>query len=149
MITWVRTGVGKESQPLRFLPEHALHLTVFVILSLASGSLLSLALGAVLMNYMSYYVGSLLGIAETPSVVLLAGWPPWAILRVVSFVVLGVALSGPVLSRTAGVPFQWRSQRVWIFLAGGGLLLDALLKTILAPRWSVLLRSALFPLTGF
>ena len=150
MIHWVRTGEGKESQPSRFLPEHALHATLFVVLSLASGSFLSLLLGALLMNYMSYYVGSLLGIARTPSLVLMAGWPPWAILRVVSFVILGVILSGPALSRFARVPFDWRKRRTWILLAGIGLVLDVGLKGLLAPRWSVLLRSALFPLTpGF
>ena len=147
MVSWIRTGVGRESSWRLFLPQHALHLGVFVLLSLASGSLLSLALGAALMNYMSYYVGSLIGISQEPWVPLLAGWPPWAILRVASFVVLGVVLSGPALKRFAGVPFRWQGKRVWLYLAGSGLLLDVLLKILLAPRWSALLRSALFPLS--
>jgi hypothetical protein len=145
MIHWVRTGVGKESTWQLFVPEHALHLVLFVLLSLASGSLLSLLLGAALMNYMSYYVGSLIGIAQRPSVMILAGWPPWAILRVASFVVLGVILAGPALKRFAGVPFRWDGKRWWLALAGSGIVLDVLLKVLLAPRWSALLRSALFP----
>jgi len=147
MIAWVRTGIGRESSWRQFLPEHALHLGLFVILSLVSGSLLSLLLGAALMNYMSYYVGSLIGIAQAPWVPLLAGWPPWAILRVGSFIVLGVNLAGPALKRYAAVPFRWEGKRAWLVLAGSGLALDVLLKILLAPKWSALLRSALFPLS--
>jgi len=148
MIAWVRTGVGKESSWRQFLPEHAVHLSLFVILSLASAGLLSLLLGAGLMNYMSFYVGSLLGIARAPGRVLLAGWPPWAILRVASFVILGVVLAGPGLQRLGVAPFEWEGKRRWILLAAAGLLLDVLLKIALAARWSVLLRSALYPLGG-
>jgi hypothetical protein len=147
MISWIRTGVGRESSWQQFLPQHAIHLVVFVLLSLASGSLLSLLMGAALMNYMSYYVGSLIGISQVPSVPVLAGWPPWAILRVASFIVLGVILAGPALKRIAGVPFHREGKRVWLILAGGGLALDALLKFLLASHWSALLRSALFPLS--
>ncbi|MCI0567609.1 MAG: hypothetical protein L0Z52_05345 [Acidobacteria bacterium] len=146
MISWIRAGVGRESSWRLFVPQHVFHLVLFILLSLASGSLLSLVLGAALMNYMSYYVGSLIGIAQVPSVPLLAGWPPWAILRVASFVILGVVLAGPALKRFAGVPFGWEGKRVWFILAGSGLILDVLLKLLLAPRWSALLRSALFPL---
>jgi hypothetical protein len=146
MVAWVRTGVGKESTPRQFLPEHALHLGTFVLLSLVSGSLLGLILGAVLMNYMSYYVGSLMGIARNPSLVLLAGWPPWAMVRVIAFVILGVVLAGPALRRWAGIPFAWEKNKVWLALAGSGIVLDVMLKFLLAPRWSILLRSALFPL---
>jgi hypothetical protein len=147
MIHWVRTGEGKESSPRRFLPEHLVHLTAFALLSLVSGSLLSLGLGAVLMNYMSFYLGSLLAVAEVPRTVLLLGWPPWAILRVVAFVILGVVLSGPVLRRLAGVRLEWSRTRIWMLAAAAGLLGDILLKTLLAPRWSEMLRTALFPLS--
>ena len=146
MIAWVRTGVGKEGAWRLFLPEHALHLTLFVILSLLSAGLLSLILGAVLMNYMSFYVGSLLGIARAPGTILMAGWPPWAILRVAAFVVLGVILAGPGLARGGIAPFTWEGKGKWLLLAGTGLALDVLLKIVLAARWSLLLRAALYPL---
>lgn len=150
MIHWIRTGIGREGNPSQFLPQHLLHLVAFVALSLATGSLLSLLLGAALMNYMSFYVGCLLGISARPGVVLLCGWPPWAILRVVAFVILGVVLSGPILRRTAGVPFSWEGRGRWIAAAAGGLVLDAVLKAAIAPGWGRILRSALFPLSpGF
>ncbi len=149
MIGWVRTGIGKESSPARFLPEHALHLGAFVVLALASGGFLALLLRAVLMNYMSFYVGSLLAIAQTPSTVLLFGWPPWAMLRVIGFVILGVVLAIPLLRRLAVLPQAPGNPRLWIAVAVVCILLDAVLKTLLAPRWSGILRAALFPLTGF
>ena len=147
MLGWIRTGVGKESSPSRFLPEHLIHLGVFVFLSLVSGSFLSLILGAVLMNYMSFYVGSLLGIAQTPAKVLLYGWPPWAVLRVVSFVILGVVLSGPLLKRLGWAPFDRKEVRGWLMVAALGLVLDVTLKALLAPHWSDVLRSALYTLS--
>ena len=147
MLLWIRTGIGKESSPLHFLPEHAFHLALFVILSLVSGGFLSLVLGAVLMNYMSFYVGSLLGIARLPWVVLLYGWPPWALLRVVAFVILGVVLSAPLLERLAGGPLVMERKRMWVLAAGAGLMLDVTLKTMLAPHWSAMLRSALYSLS--
>jgi len=150
MIRWVRTGEGKESTPSRFLPEHALHLGAFVVLALVSGGFLALVLGAVLMNYMSFYVGSLLSIAETPSTVLLYGWPPWAAVRVIGFVILGVALAVPALQRLMEIPLPAGRRRAWIAGALALIVLDAILKTLLAPRWSVILRGALFRLSpGF
>jgi hypothetical protein len=148
MVRWVRTGIGRESDPTRFLPQHLFHLGAFVALSLASGSLLSLILGAVLMNYMSFYVGSLASLARRPWTILLVGWPPWAVARVAAFVILGVILSGPLLRRVAGIPFRWEERRGWIVAAAAGLMLDVTMKTILAPSWSGILRSALFPLSG-
>lgn len=146
MVRWVRTGIGRESSPAQFIPEHVLHLAAFVSLSLVSGSLLSLILGAVLMNYMSFYVGSLMALAESPGRVLLYGWPPWAILRVIAFVILGVVLAGPALRRVVGVPFRWQENRGLLLAALTALVLDIILKALLAPAWSGILRSALFPL---
>ncbi len=146
MVHWVRTGIGRESSPGQFIPEHLLHLAALIALSLVSGSLLSLMLGAVLMNYMSFYVGSLMALAERPGRVLLFGWPPWAILRVIAFVILGVVLAGPALRRAAGVPFRWQENRGLLLSALALLALDMILKALLAPAWSGILRSALFPL---
>jgi hypothetical protein len=149
MLRWIRTGIGKESSPSQFLPEHLLHLAAFLLLSLATGGFLALLLGAVMMNYMSFYVGSLLLLSVRPVRVIFCGWPPWAILRVIAFVILGVVLSGPVLARLARVPFRWKDQVVWLKLACAGILLDIVLKTALADTWSRLLRAALPPTTGF
>jgi hypothetical protein len=59
MFEFVLTGRGAEGNIRQFLPQHALHAAAFCALAIASGSALAMPLGAVLMNYMSYYVGAL------------------------------------------------------------------------------------------
>ncbi len=59
MFHWIRTGEGREGRPAEFIPQHVLHLAGFVVLSLATASAASMALGAALMNYMGFYVASL------------------------------------------------------------------------------------------
>src|SRR5262249_56349221 len=59
MFRWIRTGEGREGSPRLFLPQHLAHLAAFVALSLATASTLSILLGAVLMNFMAFYVASL------------------------------------------------------------------------------------------
>ena len=59
MFTWIRTGVGSEGNWRLFLPMHVTHLLVFVVLSLLTGSLVSITGGAILTNYMDGYVASI------------------------------------------------------------------------------------------
>jgi len=160
MFAFIRTGSGTEGDPSRFLPRHLLHLVAFCALSAGSGGLLGIALGAVLVGYMSYYVGSLAAAGGAPALAL--GWPPWAILRVIAFVLLGIALSEPLLlaidrrargrpgpqdaanraiSTQTGRP-SWRS---WYIAAAVLLVADAALKALLAPAWAALLRPCLGP----
>ena len=50
MFGWLETGDGAEGDPRLFLPIHAAHLALFVVVGLASGSLAALALGAAQMR---------------------------------------------------------------------------------------------------
>lgn len=134
MFAWIHTGVGREGSPRLFLPQHLAHVTAFVVLSLVTGSALSIAMGAVLMNYMAFYVASL-GRAGAPAwAVLFLGWQPWALCRVAAFTVLGVVLAQPLVRRTVreAAPPSWRP---WLLLAGIGLAADVILKAWLAPLW--------------
>ncbi len=135
MFEWVRTGLGRESNPARFLPQHAWHAGLFALLALASGGLLAMPMGAVLMNYMGAYVGGLAAESSRPLATALLAWSPWALLRVVSFVILGVALAAPLLARVGRSPFEPRRARPWLLAAAGGLVLDVVLKWRLAPLW--------------
>lgn len=150
MFSYIRSGIGRESDPARFVPEHALHLLVFSLLSVCTGGLLGIALGAVLVGYMSFYVGSLAAVGGAPGTAFLLGWPPWAILRVAAFVLVGLCLAEPLLfavSRRLGhLPAPPAApRRVWYLVAAALLLSDLVLKFLLAPAWAGILRPCLVP----
>jgi hypothetical protein len=144
MFAYVATGHGEETEPVRFLPRHAIDLALFVVVSLATGGLLGLAMGSVLVGYMSYYVGSLAA-GAAPMRAALLGWPPWAILRVVAFVLIGVVTARPLLGRLAGRDLRSPVERRLLLAAAVLLLLDVALKTALAAEWAALLRPCLAP----
>ena len=89
---------------------------------------------------MGHYVGTLAAASRRAALTLLLGWHPWAVIRVISFVIIGVVLSVPVLSRLGGSRrIDWRDARPLLIVAGAGLLLDVTLKALLAPAWQRLL----------
>jgi hypothetical protein len=144
MFAWILTGIGREGRPSQFLPQHIGHLAGFVVLSLATASALSITLGAVLMNFMSFYVASLARAGAPSWAVVLLGWQPWAICRVAAFCTLGVVLSEPLLSRVLKYPYAGlRAARPYLLAAAGGILADWILKAVLAPAWGVWLRPLL------
>ena len=142
MFTYLRTGAGTEGDIRRFLPQHALHATVFSSLALASGSLAAMPMGAALMNYMGFYAGALAASSARPVRAAALAWVPWALVRIASFVVLGVVLAGPVLGRLLRFPYALREQRRWIALALCGLVLDVTLKWSCASVWRDMIRVA-------
>ncbi len=139
MFGWLENGFGKETTPSRFVPEHLLHLGGFVVLTAISGGYLGLALGAALVGYMSYFVGSFAASTGAPVLGSLVAWVPWSVVRVLSFVALGVVLARPVLLRRAW-PFAARERR-WLLIALAGILTDLLVKTLLAPAYGRFLAS--------
>ncbi len=134
MRAWIETGVGREGSPRAFLPQHLGHLGAFVALSLSSASALAMPLGAVLMNFMSYYVASLARAGGDPVGVLLWGWQPWALCRVAAFCTLGVALAEPLLARLRVCPRE-PGARLYLWAAACGIAADWVLKALLAPLW--------------
>ncbi len=152
MFAYVRDGHGRETDPARFVPQHLLHLGVFVVAALASGGLLGIGMGAMLVGWMSYYVGSLAAGGAAGRAMLL-GWPPWAIFRVIAYVLLGVALARPLLLAAVarlgpgGPPTAGggATKPGWRWYGAAALLLaaDLVLKWLLAPAWAALLRPCL------
>jgi hypothetical protein len=141
MASWVLYGQGKEVTPSAFIPEHLLHLGAFIVLAVISAGYLGLVLGAFLMAYMSYFVATLAVASSSPVLAGLTAWVPWSVIRVMAFVLLGVLLARPLLVRRRW-PFERRE--AWLFaLAFAGIAADIALKTVLAPRWGLLLRGFL------
>src|SRR5207249_7337270 len=98
-----------------------------------TGGLLGIALGAVLVGYMSFYVGSLAAAGGAPGTAFLLGWPPWAVLRVVAFVLVGLCLAEPLLfaggRRLGRLPAPPSStRRAWYSVAAALLVADVVLK---------------------
>jgi hypothetical protein len=142
MFHWVLTGTGAESTPSQFIPQQIGHAAMFAGLALASGGALAMPMGAALMNYMGHYAGTLAETSAHPAFTMLLAWHPWAVIRVTSFVAIGVVLSAPLLSRTLKFHVDWNAARPLLVWAGAGLVLDVLLKMLLAPTWQrLLLRS--------
>lgn len=138
MFGWIATGEGREVMPSRFLPEHLLHLTVFVLLTWVSGGYLGLVLGAFLVAYMSAFVGSYAVAVDALVLGPVVAWVPWSVLRVAAFVLLGVVFARPLLVRQPW-PFG-RQEHILLLLALSGIVGDIVLKTLAAPVYGVFLR---------
>jgi hypothetical protein len=146
MFRFIRTGEGREGSLPLFLPQHMAHVATFVALSLVSGSVLSILMGAALMSYMDFYVASLSLHGVPPQVVVLFGWQPYALVRVAAFCILGAILAEPLLSRVLRYPYPGlQSARKYLVFALFGILLDWAVKAAIAPFWGLHLRAYLHP----
>ena len=141
MFEWVLTGRGAESTPSRFVPQQLGQAAVFCGLTLATGGTLSMPMGAVLMNDMGHYVGTLAARSARPAATMLLGWHPWSVIRIISFVILGVVLSAPLLSRVTRITIDRQSATRFVVAACAGLVIDIVMKALLAPAWQRLLLS--------
>lgn len=145
MLHWVRTGEGPEGSPRLFLPLHLRHLAGFAGLCVLSAGALGIALGTFLLNYMNYYVATLIAASASPGFAAVFGWPVWAVLRVAGFITLGAGLTRVALNLYARLRGGHSTFPVPRRVIGVGLALvvaDAVLKATLAPAWrSILLRA--------
>jgi hypothetical protein len=141
---WILTGEGAEGTPSIYLPQHALHFAVFCAACLATAGLAGLYMGAALLNYMNYYVADLAAGAASPAQAAALGWPPWAMLRVLGFILVSIPLSAVLLSRIRGYRRPQSCRYLGYYVWGVSLVvLDAALKAVLAPHWRQLLHKTL------
>jgi hypothetical protein len=138
MFGWVATGEAPENDPSAFIPQHLLHLAAFLVLTWVSGGYLGLVLGAALVAYMSYFVGSYAAASGHPFLGSVAAWVPWSVIRVCAFVLLGTLFARPLLVRRSW-PFGRREVRL-MALAFAGILADLVIKALLAPAYGLFLR---------
>ena len=132
MLAWLRSGVGPEAAPRRTALAHLRELAAYLVAAAATANAGALVLGAVLLNYMNAYVARLLSAARRPWTVRLLAWNVWSLVRVLGYVLLGVAAAAPLLRLTgrAGDPAQVRA----LALGGGvAVVVDLLLKLFLSP----------------
>lgn len=140
MFRWIRTGVGAESDPARFLPQHALHFVLFAALSFLTFGAAGLAMGCVLLNYMNFYVGALLAEAAHPAAIAPFAWPVYAAIRVAGYVTCAAALSRLSFPSVRKDPSERRRALRALAIGVGLVLLDALLKAAVAPWYGERLR---------
>jgi hypothetical protein len=138
MFGWVATGEAPENHPAVFIPQHLLHLGLFLAAAWISGGYLALVMGAALVGYMSYFVGSYAVASGHPVLGAVAAWVPWSVLRVAAFVLLGAVFSRPLLVRKPW-PFA-RLEYQLMALAASGLLADILIKAACASAYGRFLR---------
>jgi hypothetical protein len=146
MFHWIRTGQGAEGNIRLFLPQHLLHLAAFIALGFLTASVGSIVMGALLMNFMSYYVAGLARAGVAPWAVTLLGWQPWAISRVAAFCTLGVLLAEPLVFRVfpnARVRMKTTGRAAYVMAAMSGIFGDWFLKFLLAATWARWLRGLL------
>jgi len=117
-----------------------------VVLSAVSLGVAALLLGAFLLGYMNGYVGWVVAHADPktgPLAAAFLAWPPWPMMRVVSFIFAGTGAALWGVSRLYDrngprVPVRRLFGASLAFLAA-----DIMLKFWLAPGWRLLLRSLL------
>ena len=146
MLLYIRTGVGAEGSPRLFLPMHARHYVLLCFISLLTLGAGGLVLGTVLLNYMNFYVATLVRSAADPMLAALVGWPVWAMLRVVGYTATGAAmadLSWRLWCKWRGRPVR-RPLPIRLWLLGLGFaLFDVGLKALAAGAWRAILDRAL------
>jgi hypothetical protein len=138
MLGWISTGVAPENSPRLFIPQHLLHLGVFLLLTWVSGGYLGLVLGAFLVAYMSYFVGSYAAVSGHPVLGSVLAWVPWSVVRVCAFVLLGALFARPLAARRIWPFERWEVQLM--ALAFAGILVDILVKSFFAPSYGIFLR---------
>jgi hypothetical protein len=146
MLRWIATGIGAEGNVRLFLPRVLLEYAVLLAASALTGGVGGLLLGSLLLGYMNAYVGWVVANGDPRAAAWATGlvaWPPWAMARVVSFVLAGTAaaLWGWPRIYDRGGP---RAPVRRLLLASLALLLlDIGLKAWLAPLWQHWLRGIL------
>ena len=131
MLTWLETGVGPERHPVATARQHLREAIWYTAASIATANLASIAMGAVLLNYMNAYVATLLRAATRMPRVLLLSWNLWSIVRVAAYVLIGAASAFPI-ARLAGWRADAATVKAMAAAGAAGVVLDLGLKLVLS-----------------
>ena len=151
MFHWIRTGEGAEGSLKLFLPIHLRNYLIFCALCCLTASSTALLFGTWLLNYMNFYVAELVRASVHPWFAIAVGWPLWSILRVIGFILTGVALAVVGLNLIARIrkrPSHQLFPKQYLWMGIGFVVADIVVKATLAPLWRDLLRYALLVEAG-
>lgn len=144
MFSWIRTGIGTEGTPSRFIPQHMLHLGLFVLLSILTMSSLSIFFGAVLMNYMAFYVSQLMLHSPNKILIFLVGWHFWSLFRIAAFVILGAVLAEFLAHKYFKYEWSFAKIKSYVLVSAGLIMLDITAKVLFAPAMGEYVRKIIF-----
>jgi hypothetical protein len=138
MFRWIETAELPEGSATQVLLFHLRQTLLYCAVALFTANFLALLLGAGLLNYMNYYVASFARRSSIPPIAFFLAWNPWSVVRVLSFLWLGMVVSAPSLAVL--VPIPWKISLKLVAPAVIGLILDVVLKLSLSRMWSLKLR---------
>jgi hypothetical protein len=141
MLRWIETGELPEGSTRQVIFFHLKQTLFYCFAAALSANFLGLLLGSALLNYMNFYVARLARNSSRPLQAFLMGWNPWSIIRVLSFLWLGIVVSNFSLRLLFSIP--WRLSAALVIPPILGILLDLSLKIVLSRRWSAKLRAGL------
>lgn len=151
MLLWIQTGEGAEGSLRLFLPIHIRNYLIFCGLCCLTVSSTALLFGTWLLNYMNFYVATLIRASVHPGLTMLVGWPPWSLLRVIGFILTGIALAVVGLNLWASILGRSRQPAPpravplnYLKFGVGFVVADIIVKTVVAPYWRQLLHFTRF-----
>jgi hypothetical protein len=131
MLAWLKTGDGPEKQASTTVTQHAREAIWYTAAAVASANVASIAMGAVLLNYMNAYVATMLRAATSTGVVVMLGWNVWSVIRVVAYVLIGAAGAYPILTLAHRGGDAAAAGRL-AALGAVGIVVDVVLKLVLS-----------------
>ncbi len=142
MLDWLESGVGPEARPSATLRRHLREAIWYTAAAILTANLASMALGAILLNYMNAYVATLLRAATRTGTVLLFSWNVWSAIRVGAYVAIGAAAASPAL-RLWGFKSDAGAVRALAVTGAGAAVVDVVLKLSLSKLWGRILSGAI------
>jgi hypothetical protein len=141
MFQWIETGTLPEGSAKQVLLFHLKQTFIYCVVALLTANFFSLILGSALLNYMNFYVARLARSSSHPTAMFFIGWNPWSVVRVLSFLYLGMSVSTLPLMFLFAIPWRYS----WsLFLPGvAGIVIDILCKIFLSERWRIKLKDAM------
>jgi hypothetical protein len=139
MTQWIATGQSSVNTPTAFLPAQGRSLALLVVATVLTGGFGGLLMIASQINYTGFYIAHLISHAVNPLLLAVSAWPLWNLVNVAGFLICCAVLAEPLLCWNRRAPMK----RLPLLAMGLSLIvLDTILRLLLAPVWRDLLRQA-------